>query len=92
MSAAGPRGATVQIAYTIARHPDNRRYYISWGDEYGPWGGKGESLNGTNAQVVFPHIFIDRLYEGNYTVVLQLTRIENGEEKEFVALARFSVH
>lgn len=91
-SLAGINGATVWIDYRIARHPDNRSYWISWSDEGGEWGGMGRSMEGESEPYIFPRIFVDNLYEGNYTVVLILTRIENSRGKEYKALAKFSVH
>lgn len=90
-SFAGVSGATVWIDYRIARHPDNRSYFINWGDEGGEWGGTGRSLEGDEEPYVFPRIFVQYLYEGRYEVRLTLKRIENGRAKEYRAIAKFSV-
>lgn len=91
-SLAGINGATIWIDYRIYPHPDNRSYMVRWGDEGGEWGGTGRSLEGENEPYVFPRVWVERLYEGQYEVRLTLTRVENGREKEYRALAKFSVH
>ena len=87
----GTNGATVWIDYKIARHPDNRIYFISWGDELGELGGTGRNLDGDKEPYTFPRIFIQYLYQGRYEIRLTLTRIENGRAKEYRASAKFSV-
>lgn len=91
-SLAGISGATIWIDYKITRHPDNRNYMVKWGDEGGEWGGTGRNLDGDNEPYTFPRIFVADLYAGQYEVRLTLIRIENGREKEYRALAKFSVH
>lgn len=91
-SPAGAKGATVSVVYAIARHPDNKSYWLFWSDEIGEVGGKGKSLEGENELYTFPQILVDKLYRGDYTVVLILTRIENGVEKKYRAIAKFSVY
>ena len=85
-------GATVKVTFRIERHPDNRRYYIVWSDKVSELGRSGKALNGENEQAVFNPIFLARLYEGQYEVRLVLTRIENGEEKQYIAIERFQVY
>ena len=91
-SVAGARGATVSISYTIARHPGNRSFWLSWSDEISEMGGKGQSLAGANETYAFPPILINNLYQGDYTVRLTLTRVENGEEKKHITIAIFSIY
>jgi len=90
-SFAGTNGTTIRIEYRIAPHPGNRSYWISWSDEGGEWGGTGRSLDGDNEPYVFPQVFVSYLYAGQYEVRLILTRIENGKEKEYRAIQKFTV-
>ena len=90
-SLAGISGATVRITYRIPRHPDNRRFRISWGDEGGEWGATEKSLDGENSPVAFDPFSIHYLGPGSYTVTLTLIRIENGKEKEYREIQKFTV-
>ena len=88
---AGVVGATVRITYRIPRHPDNRRFRISWGDEGGEWGATEKSLDGADSPVAFDPFYINYLEPGSYTVTLTLIRSENGRERTYRAVARFTV-
>jgi hypothetical protein len=90
-SLAGISGATVWIDYKIARHPDNRSYMVRWGDEGGLWGGTGRNLEGENEPYTFPRIFVDQLYVGSYEARLTVVRSENGKDKEYHTVQRFTV-
>ncbi|MBI2068909.1 MAG: hypothetical protein HYT67_02310 [Candidatus Yanofskybacteria bacterium] len=91
ISFAGISEVTIRIDYRIAPHPGNRSYWISWSDEGGEWGGTGRSLDGDNEPYVFPQVFVSYLYAGQYEIRLTLTRIENGKEKEYRAIQKFTV-
>ena len=91
LTSAGFSGATVRIEYRILPLRGNRSYRISWADEGGEWGAKGRDLDGENEPYVFPQIFVDRLFEGQYIVRLIVTRMENEEEKKYTASQKFSV-
>ena len=91
-SLAGVHGAIVWIDYTIARHPDNRRYLLRWGDELGPIGGTGKNLDGENEPYAFPRIYTSPLSAGQYSAELVVYRIENGKEKIYKAVQGFTIH
>ena len=91
ISMAGFQGATIRIDYRIARHPDNRSYRLTVGDEGSEIYGHERSLDGERERVQFNPIFIDNLYEGSYKAVLTLTRSEGGVEKKYIATKTFSV-
>lgn len=91
-SLAGISGATVRISYRIPRHPDNRRFRISWGDEGGEWGATEKSLDGADSPIAFDPFYINYLEPGSYTVTLTLIRMGEGGERTHRAVARFTVN